>query len=83
MRDIGIELRVGIHTGEVEKRGDDIGGIAVNLAARVESIAQPSEVLVSRTVTDLVAGSGLVFDDRGEHELKGVPGRWQLYAVVA
>ena len=80
---IGIEVRAGIHTGEVERRGDDIGGIAVNLAARVESVAQPNEVLVSRTVTDLVAGSGIVFDDRGEHDLKGVPGHWQLYAVVA
>jgi class 3 adenylate cyclase len=80
---IGLEVRAGIHTGEVERRGDDIGGIAVNLAARVESVAQPNEVLVSRTVTDLVAGSGILFDDRGEHELKGVPGHWQLYAVVA
>jgi class 3 adenylate cyclase len=78
---LGIELRAGVHTGEVELRGDDIAGLGVNIAARIEAIAQPGEVLVSRTVTDLVAGSGLEFDDRGEHNLKGVPGRWQVFAV--
>ena len=77
----GLELRAGIHTGEVEQRGDDIGGIAVHLAARVQSLAGEREVLVSRTVADLVAGSGIAFSDRGEHELKGVPGRWRLLAV--
>jgi class 3 adenylate cyclase len=77
----GIELRAGIHTGEVEQRGDDIGGIAVHLAARVQALAGEREVLVSRTVADLVAGSGIAFSDRGEHELKGVPGRWRLLAV--
>ncbi len=78
---IGIDVRVGLHTGEIELRGDDIGGIGVHIAARVSSLADTGEVLVSRTVTDLVAGSGLEFEDRGEHELKGVPGSWQLYAV--
>jgi len=79
---IGLELRAGIHTGEVEQRGEDLGGIAVHLAARVQSIAQPGEVVVSRTVTDLVAGSGIEFDDRGEHELKGIPGRWKWFSVL-
>jgi class 3 adenylate cyclase len=77
----GVELRAGIHTGEVEQRGGDIGGIAVHLAARVQALAEAREVLVSRTVADLVAGSGIAFSDRGEHELKGVPGRWRLLAV--
>ena len=81
LKQIGLTTRVGVHTGEVERRGDDIGGIGVHIAARVEAHAQPGEVLVSRTVTDLVAGSGLQFSDRGEHELKGVPGTWHLYAV--
>jgi len=78
-----IEVRAGLHTGEVEVRGDDVAGIAVHLAQRVSSLARPGEVLVSRTVTDLVVGSGVRFDDRGEHELKGIPGTWHLYAVVA
>ncbi|MEY2447815.1 MAG: hypothetical protein QOH79_1291 [Acidimicrobiaceae bacterium] len=82
LRGIGLETRVGVHTGEVERRGDDIGGIGVHIAARVEAAAQAGEVLVSRTVTDLVAGSGLSFTDRGDHELKGVPGIWRLYAVA-
>jgi class 3 adenylate cyclase len=77
----GVELRAGIHTGEVEQRNGDIGGIAVHLAARVQALAAAREVLVSRTVADLVAGSGIAFSDRGEHELKGVPGRWRLLAV--
>jgi class 3 adenylate cyclase len=78
---VGISIRVGIHTGEVERRGSDIAGLAVNLAARVQAQAQPGEVLVSRTVVDLVTGSGVSFADRGEHQLKGVPGSWRLYAV--
>jgi len=78
---LDLEIRVGIHTGEIEARGDDIGGIAVHLAKRVESLADPDEILVSRTVVDLVAGSTIVFEDRGEHELKGIPGNWRLYAV--
>jgi class 3 adenylate cyclase len=80
---LDIELRAGLHTGEVERRGDDVAGIAVNTAARVEALAAPGEVLVSRTVVDLVAGSGLRFLDRGEHQLKGVPGSWRLFAVDA
>jgi class 3 adenylate cyclase len=76
-------VRLGLHTGEVEQRGDDIGGIAVHTAARVQALAGPGEVLVSRTVTDLVAGSGIDFEDRGEHELKGVPGTWRLYSVAS
>jgi class 3 adenylate cyclase len=80
---LGIEVRVGLHAGEVELRGEDIGGIAVHLAARVQTCARPGDVYVSRTVVDLVAGSGIVFDDRGEHELKGISHPWQLFAVDA
>jgi class 3 adenylate cyclase len=69
-------------TGEVELRDDDIGGVAVQIGQRVSALAGSSEVLVSRTVTDLVVGSGIEFSDRGEHVLKGVPGTWQLYAVA-
>ena len=79
---LGIEVRAGIHTGEVERRGDDIAGLGVNIAARIEALAGPGEVLVSRTVTDLVVGSGLEFVDRGEFELKGVPGRWKVFATT-
>jgi class 3 adenylate cyclase len=82
-RNLDIELRTGLHTGECEVRGDDLGGLAIHLAARVGSMAASGEVLVSRTVVDLVAGSGIEFEDRGEHELKGVPGTWQLYAATA
>jgi class 3 adenylate cyclase len=78
---LGIGLRTGLHTGECEVRGDDLGGLAVHIAARVGSMAGPGEVFVSRTVVDLVVGSGIEFEDRGEHELKGVPGTWRLYAV--
>ena len=81
-RQLGIDVRVGLHTGEVETMGDDIGGLAVHLGERVCAAAEPGEVLASRTVVDLVAGSGITFSDRGERELKGVPGRWQLYAVT-
>jgi class 3 adenylate cyclase/DNA-binding SARP family transcriptional activator/pimeloyl-ACP methyl ester carboxylesterase len=80
-RTVGLEVRAGLHTGECEARGDDLGGIAVHIAARVAALAQPNEVLVSRTVTDLVVGSRLEFADRGEYELKGVPGMWRLFAV--
>jgi class 3 adenylate cyclase len=79
---MGVELRVGLHTGEVEVRGEDFGGIAVHIGARVAAAAGPGEILVSRTVTDLVAGSGLDFEDRGEHELKGVPSTWRLFAFA-
>jgi class 3 adenylate cyclase len=80
-RSLGVEPRSGIHTGEVEQRGEDVGGIAVHIAARVQAVAKASEVMVSRTVADLVAESGITFGDRGEHRLKGVPGPWQLFAV--
>ena len=78
---LGIDVRVGLHSGEIEIRGDDIGGIAVHIGARVSAQAGSGQVLVSRTVTDLVAGSGLEFEDQGEYALKGLPGTWQLYAV--
>jgi class 3 adenylate cyclase len=81
VRDLGLEVRAGLHTGECETVAEKLAGIAVNVGARVASQAQPGEVLVSSTVKDLVAGSGLSFQDRGEHELKGVPGEWRLYAV--
>ena len=79
---LGIEVRAGLHTGECEVRGDDIGGIGVHIGARVSALAGPNEVLVSSTLRDLVIGSGLEFEDRGAHELKGVPGEWRLFAVV-
>jgi class 3 adenylate cyclase len=82
IRDLAIDIRAGVHAGEIEMRGDDIAGIAVHLAQRVCSHAGPGEVLVSRTVVDLVAGSGIDFDDRGDHELKGVPGSWRLFTVT-
>ena len=81
-RTLDLQLRQGIHIGDVERRGSDIGGLAVNLAARVQATAGPDEVLVTRTVADLVAGSGIEFRDRGEHELRGIPGRWQLLEVA-
>ena len=83
VRDLGIQIRAGVHTGEVELDGGAVRGIAVHIGARVAALGGPSEVLVSQTVKDLVAGSGLVFEDRGEHELKGVPDRWHLYRVVS
>jgi len=78
---LGIRLRAGMHTGECEVMGDDIGGIAVHIAARVSAAAGAGEVLVSRTVKDLVAGSGIEFADRGVHTLKGVPDEWRLFRV--
>jgi class 3 adenylate cyclase len=78
---IGIEIRVGIHTGEVELVGDDVGGMAVNIGARIGALADSGELLVSSTVRELVVGSGLEFDDRGPHDLKGAPGEWRLFAV--
>jgi class 3 adenylate cyclase len=79
---VGLEVRAGLHTGEVEIAGGKVTGIAVHTGARVASLARGGEVLVSSTVKDLVAGSGLEFEDRGSHELKGVPGEWRLYSVV-
>jgi class 3 adenylate cyclase len=80
---LGIEVRAGLHTGECEVRGDDIGGIGVHIGARVSALAGPNDVLVSSTLRDLVIGSGLEFDDRGAHQLKGVPGEWRLFAVAS
>jgi class 3 adenylate cyclase len=82
-RDIGLELRAGVHTGEVEQRGDDIAGLAVNIAKRVCDLAGPGEVLVSETVRAVMVGSGVEFQERGEQGLKGVPGRWRLFAVMS
>ncbi len=82
VRELGLEVRAGLHTGEVELRGEAVSGIAVHTGARVMAQAGAGEVLVSSTVKDLVAGSGLAFEDRGVHALKGVPGEWRLYAVL-
>jgi class 3 adenylate cyclase len=81
VRDLGLEIRAGLHTGEVEIADGNVRGIAVHIGSRVSGLAGPGEVLVSRTVADLVAGSGILLSARGEHELKGVPGRWLVYAV--
>jgi Adenylate cyclase, family 3 (some proteins contain HAMP domain) len=81
VRGIGLDIRAGVHTGECELHGGKLAGIAVHIGARVAGQAGPGEVLVSSTVRDLVAGSGLEFADRGSASLKGVPGEWRLYAV--
>jgi class 3 adenylate cyclase len=81
LRELELEIRVGLHTGECELLGEDIGGIAVHIAARVMAAAGAGEILCSRTVKDLVAGAGYAFADRGAHRLKGIPDAWQLYAV--
>src|SRR5215212_765861 len=81
-RQVGLPIRAGLHTGEIEIRGRDIGGVAVHAASRVMTQSQPDELLVSRVVTDLVAGAGLTFAGRGSHELKGLPGRWDLFAAT-
>jgi class 3 adenylate cyclase len=83
VRELGLQVRAGLHTGECETVGEKIGGIAVNIGARVAAQARPGEVLVSTTVKDLVAGSGIAFSDRGTIELKGVPGEWRLFAVAS
>jgi class 3 adenylate cyclase len=83
VRPLGIEVRAGLHTGECEIMGDDIAGIAVHTGARVAALAGGGEVLVSSTVKDLVAGSGIEFTDRGAHALKGVPGEWRIFAVAS
>jgi class 3 adenylate cyclase len=83
VQSLGIEVRAGLHTGECEVRGDDIGGIGVHIGARVSAMAGPNDVAVSSTLRDLVIGSGLEFEDRGAHQLKGVPGEWNLFAVAA
>ena len=79
--ELGIELRAGVHTGECEAIGEDLGGLAVHIGARVSALAGPGEIVVSSTVKELVVGSGMQFTDRGEHELKGVPGTWRVYAL--
>jgi class 3 adenylate cyclase len=83
VRTLGIQVRAGLHTGECEVRGDDIGGIGVHIGARVSALAGPNDVLVSSTLRDLVIGSGIGFEERGAHELKGVPGLWHLFAVAS
>jgi len=81
LREAGIDIRSGLHAGEIELRGDEIGGIAVHIAARIEAVAESGEILCSSTVKELVTGSDLAFVDRGRHQLKGVPQEWQIYAV--
>ena len=83
VRELGLDVRAGVHTGECELHDAKVAGIAVSIGARVAALAGPGEVLVSQTVKDLVAGSGLEFGDRGAHLLKGVPGEWRVYAVAA
>ncbi|HEV3233210.1 MAG TPA: adenylate/guanylate cyclase domain-containing protein [Candidatus Dormibacteraeota bacterium] len=82
VRGVGVEMRVGVHTGEIELQDDDVGGIAVHIAQRVMSQAQPGEIVVSSTVRDLVAGSGITFEDRGATDLRGVPDQWRLFAAA-
>ena len=83
IRSLGLEIRAGLHTGECEIAGSRVSGIAVHTGARIAAAAGPQEVLASGTVRDLVAGSGIRFDDRGSHILKGVPGKWKLFAVTS
>ena len=83
MHSIGLQVRAGVHSGECEVIGEHLGGIAVHIGARISALAGPNEVLVSQTVKVAVIGSGITFDDRGTHDLKGVPGQWQLYAVAS
>jgi class 3 adenylate cyclase len=81
LRDVGLQVRVGLHTGECEYVDNKVAGIAVSIGARIAALADPGEVLVSQTVRDLVAGSGIAFEDRGVQDLKGVPGEWRLWLV--
>ena len=81
VRQLGIEVRAGVHTGECELMGDNVGGIAVHTGARIMAKAEPGGVLVSRTVKDLVSGSGINFQDHGVHQLKGIPGEWRLFSA--
>jgi class 3 adenylate cyclase len=83
LRAIGIDVRAGLHTGECEVSDGKVVGIAVSIGARISSLAGPGEILVSSTVKDLVAGSGLRFEDRGEHQLKGIPEAWRVFALAA
>ena len=81
-RMLGLEVRCGVHTGEIERRSNDVAGIAVHIGARIGTMAAPGEILVSNTVRELVIGSGIEFVDRGRHALKGVPGEWQVWAAA-
>ncbi len=83
IKSIGVTIRAGVHIGECEIIGDKVSGVAVHIGARVQGAADPKEILVSRTVKDLVVGSGLEFRERGQHQLKGIPGDWDLYSVEA
>jgi class 3 adenylate cyclase len=83
VNDVGLEPRIGIHVGECEIHEDKVAGVAVNIGARVAAKAGANEIYVSQTVRDLVAGTGIAFDDRGSHALKGIPGSWQIFAVSA
>jgi class 3 adenylate cyclase len=83
VKPIGVDLRMGLHTGECEVRGDDLGGLAVHIAARIGALATSQEILVSSTLKDLVIGSGIEFTERGKYDLKGVPGTWNVFAVAA
>ena len=83
VKQLGIEVRAGLHVGECDVRGDDLGGIAVHIASRIADLAAPGEVLVSRTVVDLVAGSTIGFEERDTHQLRGVPGSWPLFAATS
>jgi class 3 adenylate cyclase len=82
VRELGLEVRAGVHTGECELHDGKVAGLAVSIGARVAASAGPNEVLVSQTVKDLVAGTGVVLEDRGERDLKGVPGRWRVYQAI-
>ncbi len=82
VKSLGLDVRAGVHTGEVETINGKVGGMAVNIGARVAAVAAPGEILVSSTVRDLTAGSGLMFEDAGEHELKGIPDSWRVYRVL-
>jgi class 3 adenylate cyclase len=81
LQKLGLEMRAGVHAGEIELRGDRVAGMAVHLAARIMGLANAHEVVVSRTVCDLSVGSGLTFREHGEHELKGIPGKWELFIL--
>ena len=82
METLGIDVRAGVHTGECEVIDNKMGGLAVNIGSRICALARPSEVLASQTIKDLVAGAGLRFEERGAHELKGIPGEWRLFTLV-
>jgi class 3 adenylate cyclase len=83
VRELGLEVRIGLHAGECEMLDGKVAGIAVSIGARVSALAAPGQVLVSQTVKDLVTGSRIAFEDQSDHELKGVPGRWRLYSVLS